>query len=112
MDEALEEIQGNLDILNWWELSSSRFLVLANMARDDSTVTSKSSFSPGRISFEPHCSTLAPHMVETLVCTQDWLKGTHPHYFPQMKKKILRSSRDLKKVTIFVLYYIIVPCLL
>ncbi|KAM3384201.1 hypothetical protein ACQJBY_008702 [Aegilops geniculata] len=71
------------DILDWWKVNSSRFPILACLARDVlavpiSTVASESAFSTvGRI-LDEFRSSLTPFMVEALVCTQDWLRyGTH-----------------------------------
>jgi hypothetical protein len=69
------------DILNWWKVNSSRYPILASIAREVlaipvSTVASKSAFSAGGRVLGPHRSNLTPKIVETLVCTQDWLRGS------------------------------------
>ncbi|WVZ21480.1 hypothetical protein V8G54_008802 [Vigna mungo] len=69
------------DILHWWKVNSTGFPLLANMAREVlaipiSTVASECAFSTrGRV-VSPYRSCLTPKIVEALVCTQDWLKGT------------------------------------
>ncbi|WVZ09209.1 hypothetical protein V8G54_013739 [Vigna mungo] len=69
------------DILHWWKVNSTRFPILANMAREVlaipiSTVASECAFSTGGRVVSPYRSCLTPKIVEALVCTQDWLKGT------------------------------------
>lgn len=78
MEESLETKA--LDILHWWRLNFGQFLVLANIARDVlaipvTIVTSNSTFSTGGRVLDPYCNSLTPKIVETLICTQDWLKG-------------------------------------
>ncbi|XP_072062206.1 uncharacterized protein [Arachis hypogaea] len=67
-----------LDILGWWKGNSTRFPILARMAREVlaipvSTVASESAFSTGGRIIDPYQSSLTPYMVEALVCTQDWV---------------------------------------
>ncbi|RDX81411.1 putative mediator of RNA polymerase II transcription subunit 37c, partial [Mucuna pruriens] len=81
LEEALEESHKDLDVLNWWKLNSSRFPILANIARDllaipVSIMTSESAFSIEEKVLDSYRSSLTPKMVEALICTQDWLKGT------------------------------------
>ncbi|CAK8541604.1 unnamed protein product [Lathyrus sativus] len=80
LDEALESC-GDLDVLNWWKLNSSRFPIIANIARDVlaipvSTVTSEFAFSLGGRVLDPYRSSLPPITMEALICVQDWLMGT------------------------------------
>ncbi|GAU31155.1 hypothetical protein TSUD_315800 [Trifolium subterraneum] len=60
---------------------SSRFPVLANIARDllaipVSTVASESAFSTGGRVLDEYCSRLSTRTVEALICTKDWLGGS------------------------------------
>ena len=69
------------DILKWWNVNSSRLPILSSIARDIlaipvSTVASESAFSTGGRVLNDFRSSLAPQMVENLICTQDWLKGS------------------------------------
>ncbi|WVZ18817.1 hypothetical protein V8G54_006139 [Vigna mungo] len=69
------------DILHWWKVNSTRFPILSNMAREVlailiSTIASECAFSTGGRVVSPYRSCLMPKIVEVLVCTQDWLKGT------------------------------------
>ncbi|WVZ25696.1 hypothetical protein V8G54_004240 [Vigna mungo] len=71
----------DFDILHWLKVNSTRFPILANMAREVlaipiSTVASECAFSTGGRVISPYRSCLTPKIVEVLVCTQDWLKGT------------------------------------
>ena len=73
-EECKPYIKSNqFDILNWWKVNSSRYLVLAIPV---STVASESAFSAGGRVLDPHRSNLTPKIVEVLVSTQDWLKGS------------------------------------
>ncbi|WVZ03801.1 hypothetical protein V8G54_024607 [Vigna mungo] len=61
------------DILHWWKVNSTIFPIHANMARD--VLGIPISTYKGRV-VSPYRSYLTPKIVEVLVCTQDWLKGT------------------------------------
>jgi hypothetical protein len=76
----LKKPNENFDILNWWKVNSTKFPVLAHiacivLAIPITTVASESAFSTkGRV-LDPFQSSLAPIMVEALVCTQNWLRS-------------------------------------
>ena len=80
--EPCEDIEDeDFDILNWWRVNGSKYRVLSKLARDIfaiqvSTVASESAFSTGGRILDPFRSSLTPKMVETLVCTQNWLKAS------------------------------------
>ncbi|XP_061358792.1 zinc finger BED domain-containing protein RICESLEEPER 4-like [Gastrolobium bilobum] len=81
LEEALENPSPSFDILAWWKVQSSRFPIIANIAREVlaipiSIVASESAFSIGGRVLDHYCSCLTPQIVESLICTQDWLKGT------------------------------------
>ncbi|KAL0546139.1 hypothetical protein IC582_016045 [Cucumis melo] len=82
--EANVRTKGDFDILQWWKMNSDRFEVLGHMARDIlaipvSTVESESAFSTGgRVVDSSRCS-LAPKIVEALICTQNWLNSDPIH---------------------------------
>ncbi|WOG81885.1 hypothetical protein DCAR_0101041 [Daucus carota subsp. sativus] len=84
------------DILKWWKVNSSRFPILAQLARDElaipiSTVASESTFSTGGRVLDPYRSSLSPKVVEGLLCAQDWLRSyTRP-------KTIEEDFEDLEK---------------
>ncbi|GAU10851.1 hypothetical protein TSUD_424540, partial [Trifolium subterraneum] len=80
-NDGLEEDSSNFNILNYWKVHSSRFPVLANIARDllaipVSTVASESAFSTGGRVLDEYRSRLSTRTVEALICTEDWLGGS------------------------------------
>jgi hypothetical protein len=83
LGEDTEPEDSKFDILGWWKVNSSRFPVLAKMARDVlaipvSTVASEAVFSTtGRI-LDDFRTSLTPFMVQALICTQDWLRRSTP----------------------------------
>nr|XP_043626184.1 zinc finger BED domain-containing protein RICESLEEPER 2-like [Erigeron canadensis] len=79
LDESLEDDSSMFDILAWWKVNSPRFPTLSLMARDlfaipVSTVASESVFSTSGRVLDPFRSSLTPMIVESLICTQDWLR--------------------------------------
>ena len=72
--------ENKFDILSWWKINSIKFSILSQMARDVlaipiSTVTLESTFrTEGRV-LDAFRSSLTPRIVESLLCTQDWLRG-------------------------------------
>ena len=82
--EDCEDIESNkFDILTWWKTNSSRFPILAHLARDVlaipiSTVASESAFSTGGRVLDDFRTSLTPFMVEATICTQDWLRRSTP----------------------------------
>ena len=88
--DACEDVADeSSDVLAWWKLHSSKYIILSQLARDVyaipvSTVTSKFAFSTeGRI-LDPFRSSLGPKMVEALVCTKNWLRSDPTHVTPQI----------------------------
>ena len=81
-EETVNPMTPSFDILLWWRDHSQKFKVLSMIAKDVlaipvSTVASEFAFSTsGRILYSFR-SSLSPKMVEALVCTQNWLKGSH-----------------------------------
>jgi hypothetical protein len=78
--EDIEKINVNFNILNWWKVNSTKFLVIAQIAREVlaisiTTVASKSTFSTGGHVLDPFQSSLAPTIVEALICSQNWLRS-------------------------------------
>ena len=81
LEEKLDTSK-NLNILDWWKISSCRFPILSNIAREllamhVSAVASKSSFSTRGGVLDPYRCSLSDQKVEALICTQDWLRDTH-----------------------------------
>jgi len=78
--EDVEKPNVNFDILNWWKVNSSKFPVLAKIARivlaiPITTVASESTFSTGGHVLDPFRRSLASKTVEALVCAQNWLRS-------------------------------------
>ncbi|KAH9671555.1 BED-type domain-containing protein [Citrus sinensis] len=71
----------HFDILTWWKLNGHRYPILSQIAKDVlaipmSTVASESAFSTrGRV-LDPFRSSLTHKIVESLICTQNWLRST------------------------------------
>ncbi|KAL4566910.1 hypothetical protein LXL04_031036 [Taraxacum kok-saghyz] len=69
----------DFDVLEWWKISSSKYPILAMMARDVlaiqvSIVASESAFSTGGRVLDSFRSSLNPSMVQALICCQNWLR--------------------------------------
>jgi hypothetical protein len=84
LDRYLEEetlsVTVDLDILQYWKMYSTRYPVLACMARDilavpASTVASESAFSTGERTVSDYRSRLKSETIEALICLQDWLRS-------------------------------------
>ena len=77
MVDNLEKL-GSYDILDWWKLNASKYLILFKMATDIlatpiSTVTSESAFNTSERIFDAFRSSLSHKTVEALVYSQNWL---------------------------------------
>ncbi|KAH9659184.1 BED-type domain-containing protein [Citrus sinensis] len=71
----------HFDILTWWKLNGHRYPILSQIAKDVlaipvSTVASESAFSIGGRVLDPFRSSLTHKTVESLICTQNWLRST------------------------------------
>ncbi|KAF7139508.1 hypothetical protein RHSIM_Rhsim07G0239000 [Rhododendron simsii] len=90
----------DFDILLWWKNNSKKYPILSQVARDVlampvSTVASESAFSTGGRVLDPFRSSLSPSMVETLVCTQNWLLSTVPISLRQGMDKVEDLEREI-----------------
>ncbi|KAF7826425.1 zinc finger BED domain-containing protein RICESLEEPER 2-like [Senna tora] len=79
--EAREKMSDKFDILNWWKVNSSKYLILALITSDVlvvpmSTVASESTFSTRGHVLDPYRSSLSPRMVEALICAQNWYRNS------------------------------------
>ena len=82
LDAPRERIDSAFDILKWWKRHVDTYKVLAEMARDIlavpvSTVSSESAFSTSGRVLDQFRSSLGPKTVESLICVQDWLRGSN-----------------------------------
>ncbi|KAM0906370.1 hypothetical protein ACQ4PT_016796 [Festuca glaucescens] len=98
--EEPEDDGPKFDILAWWKGNSSRFPVLACLARDVlaipiSTVASESAFSTGGCVLDDFRTSLTPFMVEALVCTQDWLRHTTPTDIAENTEELTKLEQEL-----------------
>ncbi|XP_051200451.1 zinc finger BED domain-containing protein RICESLEEPER 2-like [Lolium perenne] len=78
LDESCEEDTLDFDVLGWWKKSAVKYPILSSMARDFlaiplSTVASELAFSCGGRILGDTRSSLAPEMLQALVCAKDWL---------------------------------------
>ncbi|KAK1419517.1 hypothetical protein QVD17_28690 [Tagetes erecta] len=78
LDDNEEPGYRGFDILQWWKSSSSKYPILAKMAKDIfaiqiSSVASEAAFSMAGRVVETYRSSLSPAIVEALVCARDWL---------------------------------------
>ena len=79
-DEPRVSSDTKFDILDFWKGNQFRYPELASMARDIlsipiSTVASEAAFSVGGRVLDQYRSSLKPDIVESLICTRDWLFG-------------------------------------
>lgn len=79
LSEYVEVNYEGFDLLKWWKVSSERFHVLSQIARDVlavpvSTVASDAVFSTDRRVLDPFRSSLPPEIVEALICAQGWFR--------------------------------------
>lgn len=71
----------SFEILDWWKIISSRYLILSYVARDISVipvsiVASKPIFNTGGRILNPHQCSLSTRTVEALICIRSWLCST------------------------------------
>ncbi|XP_076919699.1 zinc finger BED domain-containing protein DAYSLEEPER-like [Bidens hawaiensis] len=81
LKEDFEKYLESFNLLEWWKVNSPRFPILSLMARDlfvipVSTVASESVFSTSGRVLDPYRSSLTPRIVESLICTQNWLRDS------------------------------------
>ena len=96
--EEGEDDCDDFEILRWWQLNSSRFPLLSEMTHDVlaipmSTVASESAFSTSGRVLDEFRSSLTPKIVESLMCSQDWLQHS--------MKKIIENEEQIEEVVKF-----------
>jgi hypothetical protein len=112
--EGVEKLNANFDILNWWKMNSTKFPVLAQIARivlviSITTVASKSAFSTGWRVLDPFRSSLVSNTIEALVCAQNWLSSKPLSSDTEMVEDAESYELDLGKLSIihFFIYFAI-----
>nr|XP_025628321.1 zinc finger BED domain-containing protein RICESLEEPER 1-like [Arachis hypogaea] len=85
MEDDVENNIPSFDILRWWKLKSMMYYALAHIARDllaipVSTMSSESAFSTNGRVLDQFRSSLSPSTVESLICSQNWLKTQEKMY--------------------------------
>jgi hypothetical protein len=108
--EDTEPEDNKFDILGWWKVNSSRFPVLAHLARDVlpipvSTVASESVFSTSGRILDDFRTSLTPFMVEALVCTQDWLRRTTPINIQEDMEQLAELEKGNHGFILFIILY-------
>ncbi|KAK1613555.1 hypothetical protein QYE76_019072 [Lolium multiflorum] len=98
--EDCEDPDQKLDVLAWWKLNASRFPIVAHLAHDVlaipiSTVASESAFSTGGRILDDFRTSLTPFMLESLVCTQDWLRRTTPINVEENYEELVNLEKEL-----------------
>ncbi|KAF5778558.1 putative HAT dimerization domain, ribonuclease H-like superfamily [Helianthus annuus] len=78
LDEQRIDLSQNVQVLDFLKAHAYRYPNLCRMARDVlsipvSTVASEASFSIGGRILDQYRSTLTPQIVESLICSRDWL---------------------------------------
>lgn len=82
LTDGLVPYTEKFNVLDWWKISGTRYPTLRKVARDIfaipvTTVASESAFSTSGRILSDHRSRLTPHMVEVLMCSQDWLRNKY-----------------------------------
>ena len=80
LSDALLPYVEKFNVLDWWKVAGTRYPTLRKVARDIftipvTTVASESAFSTSGRIINEHRSRLTPHMLEVLMCSQDWLRN-------------------------------------
>ena len=75
------------------------------MAIPVSTIASKSAFSTGGRVLDPFRSSLAPKIVEALICAQNWFKNpSKPINFGEAMNEVENLEQDVEAGTFLKLY--------
>ncbi|CAN0925746.1 Putative AC9 transposase [Linum grandiflorum] len=96
-DDDHNEIQ--VDILKWWSTYGLAYPILSEIARDVlaipiSSVASESAFSMGGRLMNSFRSSLAPNMLEAIVCAEDWLRSADS--VPSDEEDLLEHEQELE----------------
>lgn len=81
-DVHICELEGTscFDVLDWWRTNNMKYKILSRMAVEIlvipvSSVASECTFSAGGRVIDPHRASLAPEIVQALICGGDWLRS-------------------------------------
>ncbi|GJW70991.1 zinc finger BED domain-containing protein RICESLEEPER 2 [Tanacetum coccineum] len=93
----------DFDILTWWKINSPRFPIVSRMAKDIlciqvSTVASESAFSASGRVLDPYRNSLAPNIVEALVCTQDWIRTSSRNITMDTLEDLMKDDELAKEI--------------
>jgi hypothetical protein len=96
--EEVESPCEKFDILMWWRVNKTKFLVLAEIARDVlaiplTFVAFELAFSTESRIIDPFRSSLAPKTVEALICYQNWLRSS-PNFEYGIGESLLPDIED------------------
>ncbi|KAH9781207.1 hypothetical protein KPL71_008367 [Citrus sinensis] len=80
LDPIEDPSNDKLNVLLWWKVNGSKYSILQKIPRDIlaipvSTMASESTFSIGGRIIGEYRSSLTPTMIETLICTENWLQS-------------------------------------
>ena len=81
VENSERENDKTFNIPSWRKYNTNKYSILSRLAKDVlvvlvSTVASESAFSMGGHILDPFHSSLAPEMVQSLICTQNWLQSS------------------------------------
>ena len=81
MENNEGENDKTFNILAWWKYNTNKYSILSWLTQDVlaipvSTVASELAFSTGGPILDPLRSSLALEMVQSLICTQNWLQSS------------------------------------
>ena len=105
LNDGLVPYVEKFNVLDWWKVAGTRYPTLRKVARDIfaipvTTVASESAFSTSGRKLNDHRSRLTPHMVEVLMCSQDWLRNK------------FKGEQIVLSINIFSCFQIVDNCLL
>ncbi|CAN1176862.1 Putative AC transposase [Linum perenne] len=100
------------DVLGWWKGVAHKFPVVSEMAKDIlavpiSTVASESCFSTGGRVLDNFRSSLTPHVVEALICAEDWLRTSYKGISNEEKLEDLQALDQGNYVIKYILSFFI-----
>ncbi|KAL0017102.1 hypothetical protein SO802_004171 [Lithocarpus litseifolius] len=81
MENSEGQNDKTFNILAWWKCNTNKYRILSRLARDVLavpifTMASELAFSTGGRVLDPFRSSLALKMVQSLICTQNWLQSS------------------------------------